>query len=80
MRKNNKGMSGIVATVLLIMLTIVLGAFLAKFVIPFVKNNLSKSSECLDYRDHFSFQESFRIKTGSIYKDYNYNCKMLGKY
>ncbi|MCX8158714.1 MAG: hypothetical protein N3D20_00230 [Candidatus Pacearchaeota archaeon] len=62
-----RGMSPIVATVLIVMLTIAGVAAIASFVIPFIKKNLESGSECKDYEDYFVFDESYRYNcyTGS---------------
>ena len=54
---NKLGLSTVIATVLILMLTIVAVAVLANFLIPFVKNSLQKSTECLDVQDKYSFEE-----------------------
>jgi flagellin-like protein len=63
MLNKKKGLSTIVATILLIMLTVVAVTAIATFVVPFVKNNLYEGTECVDYKDYFSFNE-----------DFDYNC------
>ncbi len=63
MMGNKKGLSSIVATVLIIMITISALAILAGFLVPFVKNSLTKGTECTDYNEYYIFDESF-----------NYNC------
>lgn len=64
---NKKGISNVIASVILIALTIVALVVIAQFVIPFVKNNLQKSGECLDYQRYFVLDNSFK-----------YNCKKNG--
>lgn len=54
---NKDGLSTVVATVLILLLTVASVAVLANFVIPFVKNNLQKSTECLDVQNKYSFEE-----------------------
>lgn len=61
-----RGISTVVATVLIVMLTIAAVALLAQFLIPFIRDTLAKSSECLGYRDYFKFKEEIGDK--------NYNC------
>ena len=53
---NNKGLSTVVATVLILLLTVMAITVLAGFVIPFVKNQLQKSTECLNVQERFSFE------------------------
>lgn len=57
--KNKKAVTPVVATILLIMLTVVAAGIIAKFVIPLVTNNLGESSECLPYQEYFYFEEEF---------------------
>ncbi|MEK6933488.1 MAG: archaellin/type IV pilin N-terminal domain-containing protein [Nanoarchaeota archaeon] len=70
MKWKKRGVSTIIATVLIILLTIAAAALLAQFIVPYVKDNLSGSTECLNYRDYFQFKE----KLGNN----NYNCYNLG--
>lgn len=69
MTSNKRGLSEVVATVLTIMITILAISVIAGFVVPFVKNNLQKSTECMDYRSYYMFDDSF-----------GYNCNNAGKY
>ena len=57
-----KGLSPVIATVLLILVTIAGVSLISSFIIPFVKDSL-KSTDCLQFRDYFSFEE-----------DFGYNC------
>ena len=58
-KMERKGVSPIIASVLILMLTIVAVVLIATFVIPFLRDSLSGSTECLPYRDYYSFDESF---------------------
>lgn len=51
-------MSEVVATVLIITLTVTGVAVIAGFVIPFVRENLQKSTECIAYKDYFMFDDA----------------------
>jgi len=64
MKYNKRGISPIIATVLIIMITLSAIAILAGFLVPFVKNSLQKSTECAPYGSYYIFDESF-----------GYNCK-----
>lgn len=64
---NKKGVSTVVASVVIVMLTIIALIFISQFIIPYVKSNLQKSGECLDYQKYFSFDNSLE-----------YNCKKNG--
>lgn len=55
--RSKRGLSPVIATVLLILLTIAAVVIVAGIVIPFVRNNLSESTACLNYRDYFQFEE-----------------------
>ncbi len=50
-------MSSIVATSLVITITILAGAILGSFIVPFVQKNLERSSECNDFENHFTLEE-----------------------
>lgn len=52
-----EGMSSIVATSLIITITILAGALIGTFVVPFVQKNLERSTECTNYEDYFSFED-----------------------
>ena len=58
MKLKKRGLSEVVSTVMVIMLTVVALAAIAAFVIPFVRNSLQKSSECIGYEGYFSFDSS----------------------
>jgi len=55
---NKKGVSPVVATVLLLVLTIVIGAVVFSVVLPFVNKSLGESKSCLDVFDSVEFPES----------------------
>jgi flagellin-like protein len=54
-----KGVSPVIATVMLILLTIAAVGIIAGFLIPFVKNSLTDSTTCFSYRDYFKFEQEF---------------------
>lgn len=58
-----RGVSGVVATVALILITVAAAVFIAGFVVPLVKTQLSEGTECLGYEEYFIF-----------YEDFGYNC------
>ncbi len=62
MMNEKRGLSVVVASVLLVLLTISAVAIVANFIIPFTDKSLEKT-ECFKFRDYFSFDDSF-----------NYNC------
>ncbi len=59
MRIKRKGVSPVVATVLLLLLTIGGVSIIAGIIVPFVKDSLTKSTSCLAYRDYFRFATAF---------------------
>ncbi len=61
---NKKGVSTAVATIALILLTLVAASIVAQILIPFVKTSLQRSTECTPYQTHFSFDDRF-----------SYNCR-----
>lgn len=67
MKINKKGLSTVVASVILIVLTVTAIVIIAQFAVPFVKNSLNKGSECLDYQQYYKFDNSF-----------DYNCRSDG--
>ena len=65
--EQKRGLSTVIATVLVILITIAAGAVIAQFAIPFVQKQLNQGSECLPYRGYLQFQD--KISTSF------YNCK-----
>lgn len=55
---NRFGVSPVVATVLLLVLTIVIGGIIFSVVVPFVNDSLGESKECLDTFEGVEFPES----------------------
>ncbi len=55
---DKKGISDLVSVVLIVLITITAVAFIANLIIPFVSNNLKTSSECVNVRGYFSFDDS----------------------
>lgn len=55
---NSRGFSTIIATILIILLTVIAAAMIAQVVIPFAKKNLYKSTECISYEHYFQFDNS----------------------
>jgi|SRR3989344_181843 len=58
MFRDKRGVSPVVATVLLLVLTIVIGGVVFSVVIPFVNDKLKDSKECLDLLGGVEFAES----------------------
>jgi flagellin-like protein len=55
---DRRGVSPVVATVLLIVITTVIAAIILTFVLPLVKDKLGESEACLDVFDGLEFAES----------------------
>lgn len=53
---NRKGLSEVIATVTLILLTVAAASLLAGFIVPYARTNLAKT-ECFSYKDYFYFDE-----------------------
>ena len=64
-----RGVSAVVATVLLLIITIASIAIIAGVIIPFVRNSLDKGTECVGFEDYFSFEESFGNLKYNCYDD-----------
>lgn len=54
-----KGLSAVVATVSLVLLTFAAVVVISSFIIPLVRDNLNEGTECSAYRDYFFFEEEF---------------------
>ena len=54
---NKRGVSAIVATVLIVLITIAAASILFTTIVPFVKNSLSSSTECLPYKTYIQFEK-----------------------
>lgn len=63
-----KGLSSVVATILLVLLTIVSVGVIAGYIVPMIVDNL-KGTECFNYRNSFDFEEEFgyNCHNGSLY-------------
>lgn len=64
---HRKGLSDVISTVLTITLTVIAIAIVAGMVIPFVRDSLNSSTECIGYKEYVTF------------KDLGYNCQNDGK-
>ena len=69
MKLNNKrGVSPVVATVLLILITIAGISIIAGVLIPFISNSLETSTACIEYRNYYTFSSEFSF---NCYKEYS---------
>lgn len=59
--KIQRGFSTIIATILILLLTVVIAGLLAKYSVPFVKDSIAKSTECINYGSYFKFDDSFSL-------------------
>lgn len=62
MIRKKRGLSQVVATVLLILITVAAAVIIAGFIIPWIRGGLD-STECFNYREYFVFEN-----------DYGFNC------
>ena len=58
-KTGRKGISPVVATLLIVFVTVAAVTLVAKFIVPLVTNNLNEGTECVDYSDYFYFEEDF---------------------
>tara|TARA_Y100000310_G_scaffold339746_1_gene433418 strand:- start:621 stop:1154 length:534 start_codon:yes stop_codon:yes gene_type:complete len=65
---DKRGVSPVVATVLLILLTIAGISIIAGVLIPFVSNSLETSTACIEYRNYYTFSNEFSF---NCYKEYS---------
>tara|TARA_Y100000310_G_scaffold327739_1_gene394573 strand:+ start:219 stop:797 length:579 start_codon:yes stop_codon:yes gene_type:complete len=70
MRFGKRGVSQIIATVLIILVTVAAISLIAGFIIPFVRDNLGEGTECLNFQENYKFKE--KIDSGDA--EYFYNC------
>jgi hypothetical protein len=61
-----RGISPIVATILIVLFASIAVFVVSSFLVPFVENNLSDSTECLDYNSYFEFYEDFEPKLNCV--------------
>ncbi len=54
-----RGLSPIIATVLILLLTVAAISLIASYLIPFIKKTLTLGTECINYREYFKFEDSF---------------------
>jgi len=76
MNSGKRGLSPIIATVLIVLLTVAGVAVLVGIVVPFVRDNLNKSTECSNFQGYFEFVEDFDYGG----KNYNFNCFSGSRY
>lgn len=67
---NNRGLSEIVSSVLLIVLTISALGAIAGFVVPYVRENLNEGTSCVGFEEYVDFKNSIEYKN----KEYFLNC------
>jgi hypothetical protein len=66
---NKRAVSTVVATVLVIMITVVAVGVVVKFVIPLISDNLEEGTECVDFSEYFYFEEEFGYNCYTPIKD-----------
>lgn len=64
-----RGVSPVIATVLLVILALAAVGILASYLVNFTKTGLGKAGECIPYRDYFKFDDSFGYdcRSGNLY-------------
>jgi len=67
MVRNKKGLSDIIITVSMILISIVAVGVISAFVIPMIKSQLAKSSACMALREHY------KVRTDISTTCYNHN-------
>lgn len=65
-----KGVSPVIASVVLILFTIAAVAIIFGIVVPFVSDAPAEATKCIDYRTYFSFEEVVEISG----QDNRFNC------
>jgi flagellin-like protein len=54
-----RGLSPIVATIALVLVTIAAASLIAGIIVPLVRDRLNEGTECIGYENYFSFYEGF---------------------
>ncbi|MBX4211888.1 hypothetical protein KW787_00320 [Candidatus Pacearchaeota archaeon] len=62
-----KGLSDVVTTVLLLLVTIAAVAIVAAFIVPWIRGSLNEGTACVSYNSYFTFDQTF-----------GYNCRDPG--
>jgi flagellin-like protein len=60
-----RGVSPVIATVLLVILTLAAVGLVANYLVNFTKTGLGKAGECIPYREYFKFDDSFGFDCGN---------------
>src|SRR3989344_8779748 len=66
-----RGLSSIVATVLILLITVAAFGIVAGFIVPFVRDNLGESTQCFGFDNYYKFEEKIDFRN----VEYRYNCK-----
>ncbi|MBU0907819.1 MAG: hypothetical protein KKD18_02150 [Nanoarchaeota archaeon] len=72
-RSNRRGLSPVVATIGLILITVAAVGLIAGIVVPLVRDRLTESTECLGLEEYFTFYEEFDYNCYQIIDDYARN-------
>ena len=64
---SKRGLSSVVVTVLLILFSVLAIVIISSFIIPFIRDNLKESAECLNYGEYFTFDDGV-----------GFNCYVVG--
>lgn len=66
---SKKGLSPVVATIGLLLITVAAVGLIAGVVVPLVQNRLTESTECLGLEEYFTFYEEFDFNCYSVIDD-----------
>jgi flagellin-like protein len=62
---NRNGLSAIVATIMIILLTVSAAGIIMGFVVPFVRDGLQESTECVAFQEYYKFNEDVGLESGT---------------
>jgi len=57
--KSKRGLSSVIATISLVLLSVVAVGILAGILVPFINNQLNEGTQCVGLENHFYFEEEF---------------------
>lgn len=64
LRMEKKGVSATIETLAMVLLTFAALGIIAGFIVPYVRDGLNKGTECVEYKEHFTFEQEL-----------GYNCR-----
>lgn len=78
LKRDKKAVSEVVASVLIILITVGAAVVLGTLIKPFVTDNLKKSTECLPYQDYVKFEERVNGNNYNCWQDVGASNYMIG--